>query len=128
MRIFPAGEKELSVFFRDISERKQHADQLRDLKLALETQVADLRNLQQLNRLNEERFRMAACGDSITLYEQDDQLRYTWLYPAHPEHAGSLGRTDSQIWNSPEGVLLESWKREVMRTGTPQRREITVTA
>jgi hypothetical protein len=42
---------------------------LRDLRLALETQVADLRNLQQLNRLNEERFRMAACGDAITLYE-----------------------------------------------------------
>lgn len=125
IRILPAGAKELSVFFSDISERKHHADQLRDLKLALETQVADLRNLQQLNRLNEERFRMAACGDSITLYEQDENLRYTWLYPAHPEHAGALGRTDAEILPDPEGALLESWKREVMRTGVSQRREIT---
>ncbi|MGZ5568346.1 MAG: PAS domain S-box protein, partial [Limisphaerales bacterium] len=167
-RVCPATEQGISVFFRDVTERKRSAEKLlelqaqldtqatevrrleelnfalvrekaerdlrdrnrstdpvRDLKLALETQVADLRNLQELNRLNEERFRMAACGDAITLYEQDADLRYTWLYPPHPEHAGSLGRTDSEIQDGPEGELLDSWKREVMRTGLPQRREIT---
>ena len=36
--------------------------------------------------MNEERFRMAACGDAITLYEQDAELRYTWLFLPHPEH------------------------------------------
>ncbi len=167
-RVCPATEQGISVFFRDVTERKRSADQflelqtqletqvkearrleefnsallrekaerdlrdrhrstdqLRDLKLALETQVADLRNLQELNRLNEERFRMAACGDAITLYEQDADLRYTWLYPPQPEHATLLGRTDSEIQGGPEGELLESWKREVLRTGVPQRREIT---
>jgi PAS domain S-box-containing protein len=124
VRIYPATGKGLSVFFRDITERKRAAQQLRDFKLALETQVADLRNLQHLNRLNEERFRMAACGDAITLFEQDSDLRYTWLYPQHQQHAGAIGRTDSEILPAPQGTKLEKWKREVMRTGKPQRREI----
>lgn len=139
VRAFPAKEEGISIFFRDITERVQvrekmqkdlqerirMGDQVRDLKLALETQVADLRNLQDLNQMNEERFRMAACGDAITLYEQDADLRYTWLFPLQPQHAGSLGRTDTEIFNGPEGKLLQEWKREVMRTGIPQRREIT---
>src|SRR4051794_2655654 len=37
VRIFPAADKALSVFFRDITERKRGTDQLRDLRLALET-------------------------------------------------------------------------------------------
>ncbi|MDB6057878.1 MAG: multi-sensor hybrid histidine kinase, partial [Verrucomicrobiales bacterium] len=110
---------------RENRERTRTAEQMRDLKLALETQVADLRNLQELNRLNEDRFRMAACGDNITLYEQDADLRYTWLYPLQPDHVPALGRSDSEIIQGPQGQLLELWKREVMRTGVPQRREIT---
>ncbi len=125
IRVYPSTGKGLSIFFRDITERKRGAEQLRDLKLAMETQIADLRNLQNLNRLNEERFRMAAGGEGITLYEQDADLRYTWLYPLPAEHSGTLGRSDSEIFKGPEGESLENWKREVMRAGTSQRREVT---
>jgi PAS domain S-box-containing protein len=113
---------------RELRERNRTADQLRDLKLALETQVADLRNLQELNRMNEERFRMAACGDNITLYEQDAELRYTWLYPLRSDNAGSLGLSDGQVYDGSAGAMLECWKREVMATGLPQRREFTTSA
>ena len=78
-------------------------------------------------RLSEERFRLAAYSDAITLYEQDLDLRYTWLYPAHPEHSGALGKTDEEILPNEEGRLLNQWKREVLKNGATQRREIRAT-
>jgi len=72
---------------------------------------------------NEERFRLAAFSEAITMYEQDAELRYTWLYPLHPEHRHALGKSDLELQPNEQGRLLMEWKREVMATGEPQRRE-----
>jgi PAS domain S-box-containing protein len=76
-------------------------------------------------RLIEERFRLAALSDAITLFEQDSELRYAWLYPLHPEHAQALGKTDLELLPNECGQALAQWKREVMATGQPQRREVS---
>jgi PAS domain S-box-containing protein len=88
--------------------------------------ITELKRAEEALRRNEERFRLAAHSEAITLYEQDQDLRYTWLYPSHPEHEGALGRTDAELLPDEQGELLMSLKREVMRTGRPTREEIRI--
>ncbi len=72
----------------------------------------------------EERFRLAAANPTITLYEQDRDLRYSWLYPLHQEHSHALGKSDEEL-SRPDNSNAElvAFKREVISSGREQRRE-----
>lgn len=79
-------------------------------------------------RRSEERFRLAASSEALTLFEQDNDLRYTWVYPNHPEFPeGNIGRTDRELLPAEEGESLEAVKRQVLETGAGVRREVRVT-
>ena len=80
-------------------------------------------------RESEARFRaIASTNSALTLYEQDTDLRYTWVFPSHPEFASdNIGKTDAQLLPAGEGEKLSQLKREVLTTGTGRRSEITVT-
>jgi PAS domain S-box-containing protein len=95
------------AFIHDITERKQEA-----------------RNLRQA----EERFRLAAANEVVTLYEQDTELRYTWLYPLTPFCEKSIGKSDEDLLPNEDGRLLAQYKREVLKTGISQRREVRVSS
>lgn len=89
--------------------------------------VLDITASKQANdnlRRSEERFRLATFSDTITLYEQDAELRYSWLYPLHPEHAHALGHSDLELMPDAQGQQLAEFKQEVIATGQSQRREI----
>ncbi|MBA4137993.1 MAG: hypothetical protein C0518_11805 [Opitutus sp.] len=76
-------------------------------------------------RVVEQRFRLATTSDEITLFEQDADLRYTWLYPEHPEHRHALGRTDIELAGQREAEPRVTLKRAVMATGEARRGEVT---
>ncbi|HUQ89924.1 MAG TPA: PAS domain S-box protein, partial [Vicinamibacterales bacterium] len=80
-------------------------------------------------RESEARFRaVASTNSSLTLYEQDTDLRYTWVFPSHPEFASdNIGKTDLELLPRAEGEQLSQFKRDVMATGKGAKREITVT-
>ncbi|HEY0456929.1 MAG TPA: PAS domain S-box protein [Verrucomicrobiae bacterium] len=102
----PNGEvRGFYAFIHDITERKEEA-----------------RNL----RIAEERFRLAAANDTVTLYEQDAELRYTWLYPMSPFYEQSIGQSDEELLPNEDGRILAAYKREVLRTGHTLRREVRV--
>lgn len=77
-------------------------------------------------QVTEDRFRLAAANPCITLYEQDRDLRYTWLYPLHPEHSHALGRTDEELRPDGGNRELADFKRSIMASGTAARREFVV--
>ena len=79
---------------------------------------------------SERRFRLALENSPITVFEQDLDLRYTWLFNAKLEFndALSLGKTDAELLGATEAERLIAIKREVFKTGQPARQEVAVAA
>uniref|UniRef100_Q01U92 Putative PAS/PAC sensor protein n=1 Tax=Solibacter usitatus (strain Ellin6076) TaxID=234267 RepID=Q01U92_SOLUE len=81
-------------------------------------------------RQSEERFRLALKHAPIAVFNQDKQLRYTWINS--PALAWGkqeyLGHTDAEIFGGEEGARLTAIKREVLRSGIGTRTEIEATS
>ena len=105
---------------------RQAADSIETARLRerAEREAAERLKAQEALRMSEERFRLAAHTEALTLYEQDANLRYVWLYPSHPEHAGAIGRTDLDLLPKNEGEALMRLKQEVLDTGSARRIEV----
>ena len=75
---------------------------------------------------SEERFRFVATNIPDTLFFQDMDLRYTWIFnPADPMTASEVvGKTDADLLPSEEAELLSRLKRQVLETGLGTRAEL----
>jgi signal transduction histidine kinase/integral membrane sensor domain MASE1/ActR/RegA family two-component response regulator len=80
-------------------------------------------------RQSEARFRtLAASANALTLYEQDHELRYRWIFPDHPEFfEHTIGHTDAELMPTKEGERLTALKRRVIESGIGVREEVAVT-
>jgi len=91
---------------RDISQRKQ---------------------AEELIRTSEERFRVALKDSPITVFNQDLDLRYTWIYnPPLYWREGMLGKTDEEILGKKNAAALTQIKRRVLQNRTPLREEVFI--
>jgi PAS domain S-box-containing protein len=109
---------ELQVLNREMESRKGE----------LEAQVSELRWTQERLARSEELFRVALKGSPITVFNQDENLRYTWVFNLPPEMKDQVvvGKTDGEIFPSEEAALLEEIKGRVLETGQGTRREVSV--
>ncbi len=108
IRVFDGGQPRFTGFVRDLTARKLAED-------AVHT--------------SEERFRnLAASNSALTLFEQDHELRYRWVFPQHPEFPdANIGKTDEELLPPGEGARLMSLKKQVFDSGVGRREEISVT-
>jgi PAS domain S-box-containing protein len=76
---------------------------------------------------SEERFRVALKDSPITVFSQDLELRYTWIYNPHLywQHE-SIGKTDSEIIGPRKAASLVELKRRVLKAGLGQREDIVI--
>ena len=104
VRVYPSADG-LSVYFRDISDRKQ-------------TEVAICHS--------EERFRIALKNSPIVVFNQDKNLRYTWIYnPSLGLNTTQvIGKTDFELFSLEEAKKLTALKQEVLKTGVAVREEM----
>jgi len=99
----PNGE--LQVISRDITERKR---------------------IEEVIRRSEERFRVALKDSPITVFSQDLNLRYTWIYNPHLYwNLEIVGKSDEEILGKKAASLTEI-KRRVLKTRKPVREEIAI--
>lgn len=77
----------------------------------------------QALRQSEQRFRVALMNSNISVYSQDRDLRYTWLFnPAAGLDARRIiGKTDYQLARPPELIAL---KERVVREGLTLNQEL----
>lgn len=80
-------------------------------------------------RQSEERFRMALKHSPVIVFNQDTELRYTWIYnpPPHFKSETILGKTDADLFSPEEAAQLTKIKRKVLQTGTGARQEVQTT-
>jgi two-component system, NarL family, sensor histidine kinase UhpB len=80
-------------------------------------------------RLSEERFRVALKHSPIMVFNQDTDMRYTWVHNEAVIQTGQdmLGRTDAELFSAEEADRLTQIKARVLVTGTGLRQEISRT-
>ena len=80
-------------------------------------------------RISEERFRVALKNSPVVVFNQDRELRYTWINSPILVWAvrGYLGQTDAEIVGGEEGARLMAIKQGVLQSGIGTRTEATVT-
>lgn len=87
-----------------------------------------LRHREEALRASEQRFRIALGSGAITVFEQDLDLRYAWIFPWDPAfNEGNIGKTDAELFPDPDGRELMDLKREVLRSRKGVRRIMRLT-
>ena len=97
---------------------------VRSMRYAIERQRAD-----DALRHSEERFRVALKNSPIFVYNQDCELRYTWVYNPFDGLTVEeiLGRQDLDIIPVEDAQRLMTIKRKVLTTGIGTREEVSIT-
>jgi len=81
-------------------------------------------------RKSEERFRVALKNSPIVVFNQDRELRYTWIHTPAPAWSEKkyLGKTDAEILGPEDARRLTEVKRRVLETGVGNRTVVNVAA
>jgi PAS domain S-box-containing protein len=96
----------LQAIVRDMTERHQAEEQM---------------------RRSEERFRVALKDSPITVFNQDQDLRYTWIYnPQVYWQYEVMGKTDDELLGPARAAALTTLKQRVLRTGVSEQQDITI--
>jgi len=89
--------------------------------------MTERKRAEEAMRRSEERFRVALKHSPITVFNQDRDLQYTWIYnPQLYWQKDALGKTDDEILGPRKAANLTRIKRQVLTTGVAVREEIIV--
>jgi len=89
--------------------------------------VSERRQAEHAMRQSEERFRVALKASPITVFSQDPELRYTWIYnPQLYWQHEAIGKTDAEIIGPKKAATLVELKRRVLREGAALREEVVI--
>jgi formate hydrogenlyase transcriptional activator len=89
--------------------------------------MTERRRVEQELRQNEERFRVALTDSPITVFNQDHNLRYTWIYnPQLYWQHDVLGKTDEDILGKKKAASLTALKTRVVESGTAVREDVAI--
>jgi PAS domain S-box-containing protein len=90
--------------------------------------LSDRQRSEAALRTSDERFRLALASGAVTVYEQDADLRYVWVYPENPAfHPGHVGQVDADLVPPGEAESLTRLKRQVLETGVGTRETVCLT-
>lgn len=80
------------------------------------------------NGLKEQHFRVALLDTPVTVFNQDLDLRYTWVYNAQSfANQSMVGKTDEELFSPEDAMVLTALKQRVIGAGLLTREEISLT-
>jgi len=78
-------------------------------------------------RYSDQRFRVALTNTPIAVFNQDRDLRYTWIYNPHLYwQEDVIGKTDEEILGAKKSARLNELKRYVLEKGVSRRDEVVI--
>jgi hypothetical protein len=91
--------------------------------------ITESKRVEQALRVAEERLRIAIKNSPMSLFNQDQELRYTWIYnPAFDHQVDEvLGKRDEDLMPLDDALVLTHIKRQVLETGVGVREEVKIT-
>jgi PAS domain S-box-containing protein len=91
--------------------------------------ITDQKHTEEALRQSEERFRVALKHSPIAVFNQDRDLRYTWMYNSQTPFSDSeyLGKTSDEIFDPEEIARGAEVRRRVLETGVAVRHEMQLT-
>ncbi|WP_413201193.1 response regulator [Nostoc piscinale] len=97
---------------------------VRSMRYAIERQ-----RIEDALRQSEERFRVALKNSPIFVFNQDRELRYTWVYNSISgwTNEDMLGKHDSELLPDADAQNLTTIKQGVLTTGIGTRAEVLLT-
>jgi PAS domain S-box-containing protein len=112
----------MDLYARNAADLLENAQLREQLQRELDVRQATAEEL----RIANERFKLASHGETLTLFEQDRDLRYRWLYPLREQYASAIGRADSDLVAPAEAAPVVALKRDVLTRGEVGRTEVKV--
>ncbi|HTC61766.1 MAG TPA: PAS domain-containing protein [Candidatus Saccharimonadales bacterium] len=99
------------------------------LVAGISTDITERKAVENELRLTTERFELALRDSSIVVFNQDLDLRYTWIY--NPDFGYKawefIGKRDTDIFERLEDAeVTETIKLDVIRTGLSRRQEVVI--
>jgi formate hydrogenlyase transcriptional activator len=88
--------------------------------------MTELKRAEEILRQSEERFRVALKDSPITVFSQDRDLRYTWIFNPHSYWQEEIGKSDEEIIGAERARSLVDLKRRVLETGAGMREEVVI--
>jgi PAS domain S-box-containing protein len=92
------------------------------------TDIEELKRADEELRVTQQRFELAIRPTPVSVFNQDRDLRFTWVYNpvAGYDASGILGKRDSDfLERADEAATIEALKRKAMEIGEPLRAEVT---
>jgi len=88
--------------------------------------ITERKQIKNALRVSEQRMRVALSASPVMVFNQDTELRYTWVYNPQPGFVAEqyLGKTDADLLPAPEAALLTAIKREVLESGVGTRQKV----
>jgi signal transduction histidine kinase len=99
-----------------------------EIETRLLKKTEELQSVSEALQEGEQRFRVALIDTPIVVFNQDLDLRYTWIYNAQ-SYADQpvVGKTDADLFSAEDAMRLTALKRRVMAAGLLTREEVSVT-
>ncbi|HYH39012.1 MAG TPA: ATP-binding protein [Azospirillum sp.] len=98
-------------------------------KALLHTEARARAAMARMLRDSEERFRLALRHSRVSLFSQDRNLRYIWVY--NPQVAipadRFIGKTHADLFDARDATVLDALKGPVIETGVGARQEVRMT-
>ncbi len=122
-------EQRLTETIATAQERREKLQQAyHELEARFQERTEELEQANAAFQESEQRFRVALVDTPVVVFNQDLDLRYTWIYNSqHYADQPIVGKTDAELFSPEDALRLTALKKRVIAAGLLTREEVSLT-